>query len=134
MRRLALIAAAFVSMFSAFAVTTSAEAGGYGRPGYASHAVQRAHAAQFARIKANKRGAVAMAAGIVGVAAITNAVASSYGPHVDVPVYPGIRPGGIIVAHNPDYPHIDSYANRCTFERVTDLYGRPTPRVVKVCR
>lgn len=117
MRRLALIAAAILGMFSAFAGTASAEAGGYGRPNYRAIAIQRAQEAQFARIEARDRAAAERAR-----------------TTFDAPVYPGIRPGGVVVAHNPDYPHIDSYSNPCTFERVTDVYGRPTPRVVKVCR
>lgn len=117
MRRLALIAAAFVSMLSAFAAATSAQAGGYERQDYRTVAIQRAQTAEIARIEARDRAAAALAA-----------------TTFDVPVYPGIRPGGIVVAHNPDYPHIDGYANPCTFERVTDAYGRPTARVVKVCR
>lgn len=132
-RRLALIAVAIVSMFSAFAASNSAEAGGYGRPAYASPASHRAHAAQISRIK-GKHAAAAMAAGILGVAAISDVIASTYRAHVGARAFPGIRPGGIVVAHNPDFPHFDSYANPCTFERVTDIHGRPTPRVVKVCR
>jgi hypothetical protein len=117
MRRFALIAIAVISMFSAFAISTSAEAGGYSRPDYRAIAIQRAQAAEYARIEARDRAAAELAR-----------------TTFDVPVYPGIRPGGVVVAHNPDFPHIDSYANPCTFERVTDIYGRPTPRVVKVCR
>lgn len=133
MRRLALIALALVAMFSALAVTSSADAGEYGRPGYnAAHA--RVHAMRMAKIKRNKHAAAALAAGLLGVAAIGEAIASSYSAYGVAPAYPGIRPGGVVVAHNPDFPHIDGYANPCSFERVTDYYGRPTPRVVKVCR
>lgn len=133
MRRFALIAVAIVTMFSAFAVTTSAEAGGYGRPGF-NHAPARVQAMHMVKIKRSKHAAAALAAGLIGVAAITDAIASSYSGYGAAPAFPGIRPGGVVVAHNPDFPHIDGYANRCSFERVTDFYGRPTSRVVKVCR
>lgn len=88
---------------------------------------------RMAKIKRNKHAAAALAAGLLGVAAIGEAIASSYSAY-GAPTYPGIRPGGVVVAHNPDFPHIDGYANPCSFERVTDYYGRPTPQVVKVCR
>lgn len=133
MRRFALIAAAVAMIFSAFAVTDTAEAGGYGRPGYSrSHA--SVPAMRIAKIKRNRHAAAALAAGILGVAAITEAIASNYGVRSLQPAYAGLRPGGVVVAHNPDFPLIEGYGNPCGFERVTDFYGRPTSRVVKVCR
>ena len=133
MRRFALIAAAVAMIFSAFAVTTTA-AGGYGRPGYAGPAAKRAHMMQVARIKNGKHAAAAIAAGLMGVVAITEAISHNYRARFDDRAYAGIRPGGVVVAHNPDFPMIEGYANPCGFERVTDFYGRPTSRVVKVCR
>ncbi len=133
MRRLALIAAAVALLFSAFAVTNTAEAGGHGRPGFrGNHAPLPAM--RLAQIKRNKQAAAALAAGLLGVAAITEAIASNFGAHGIQPTYAGLRPGGVVVAHNPDFPMIEGYANPCSFERVMDFYGRPTSRVVKVCR
>lgn len=134
MRRFALIALALLTMFTAFAVTSTAEAGGFGRPGYGPHYGNRAHMMRMHKIGRNKNAAAALAVGLLGVAAIGEAIAYSSRAYNERPDYYGIRSGGVVVAHNPDYPHVDGYANPCTFERVTDFYGRPTSRVVKVCR
>lgn len=134
MRRFALIALALFTVFLAMAATNTAEAGGFLRPGYKAGAGHRVHAMRMHKINRNRHAAAAMAAGLLGIASILDAVAHNARASDSRPAFAGDRHGGMIVAHNPDYPHVDGYANPCTFERVTDFYGRPTPRVVKVCR
>jgi hypothetical protein len=134
MRRFALIAFALFTVFLASSVTNPAGARDLLRPGYKSAPGHRVHAMRMHKINRNKHSAAVMAAGVLGIASILDAVAHNARASDSRPAFAGDRYGGMIVAHNPDYPHLDGYANPCTFERVTDFYGRPTPRVVKVCR